>query len=398
VTHRALVILAAVLVAGSIEAQKQQGEPRRPTLWANADTNESQSYYDFGQQQLRESPATAADAFYWAARINPTRADAFYARRVALLLSNPDRLARYWRGERSVIRSADIQRIDSLYLHALTLNPFFYEGLERRLQDEVIAVAAKRDAAVYGVSAGEVEYVIQRYLQTAGPGEKAFRAYSDGRFEEALSLYASAIKSERIKYPYRMMRGRLFFQLNNVDSALNELTLAVADMRKRDAKDLIYVYQSKALLEQAIGMAHHRRGERDKAKEAFGRALQEDLAYSSAHTQLAYLALETADTTTAIAEFDLAVQLRTDDAGLRYQYGFMLVETGRVTEGEEQLRTAVKLNPVYALPRYGLGRALEKQQKTAEAIVEYQAFLTLASRQDPRRSEAEQRIKALQSQ
>ena len=389
-----LALLLVVALVGA-HAQKVEATPKRPKLWANADTNEAQAYYDHGFAQLKDNPSLAADAFYWAYRLNPTRADAFYARRVALLLSNPDRLAKYWRGERNTLRSDDIKRIDSLYLQALTLNPFFYEGLERRLQDEVIAYAAKRDGAAYGVSSGEIEYAINRYLANADAGEKAFRAYADGRFDEALSLYASAAKSGRNKYYFRMMRGRLFFQLGNADSALTELTLAVEEMRKKDAKDLIYVYQSKALLEQAIGMAHYRRGELDKAREALGRALQEDLSYSSAHTQLGYLALEAKDTTTAIAEFDLAAQLRSDDAGLRYQYGYILLETGKLAEAEEQLRKAAELNPVYALPRYGLGRLHEKQGKNAEAAAQYQAFLSLASRQDPRRAEIEQRVRTL---
>ena len=379
-------------------AQKLDLSPGRPKLWANADTNDAQTYYDYGFQQLQQKPDVAAAAFYWASRLNPTRADAFYARRVALLLTNPDRLARYWRGDRGTLRSDDIKRIDSLYLQALTLNPFFYEGLERRLQDEVISHTARRDAAAYGVSAGEVEYVIQRYLQTAGVGEKAFRAYTDGRFEEALSLYADAIKAARIKYYYRMMRGRLFFQRGDPDSALTELTLAVDEMRKRDAKDMVYVYQSKALVEQAIGMVHSRLGNREKAKEAFARALQEDLAYSSAHVQMAYLSLETKDTASAVAAFDLAVQLRGDDAGLRYQYGYILLETGKPAEAEEQLKKAVELNPVYALPHFGLAKVAERQGKAADAAAHYKAFLALASRQEPRRGEAEQRIQAIGTQ
>lgn len=395
---RTLLAGLALLVAAPLAAQKVEATPARPKLWANADTNDAQAYYDFGFAQLKGNPVLAADAFYWSGRLNPTRADAFYARRVALLLSNPDRLARYWRGERGTLRSDEIRRIDSLYLQALTLNPFFYEGLERRLQDAVIDHIAKEDARFSGASANEIEYVIQQYLQRAGPGEKAFRAYGEGRFQEALAQYAQAIKSSRVKYGYRMMRGRLFFQLNEVDSALTELNLALEDMRKRDAKDMVYVYQSKALLEQAVGMAHHRRGERDKAKEAFARALQEDLAYASAHVQLSYLALETADTAGAVAAMDLAVQLRPDDAGLRYRHGFLLMDAGRLDEAAEQLEKAVALNPEFALPRFARGRLAEKRGNTAGALSEYQAFLALASRQDARRSEVEQRVRALSSQ
>ncbi len=389
------LVLLAALWPGVALSQKQVTEPARPAMYAGADTNDAQAYYDFGLAQLEKDPMLADAGFYWAARLNPTRADAFYARRVAQLLTNSERLARYWRGDRSTLRSDDIRRIDSLYLQALMLNPFFYEGLERRLQDAVIAHIARQESNAYGGTAGAVEYSIQRYLSQASYGEKAFRAYSDGRFSEALELYARAIKEPRTRYYNRMMRGRLFFQLDQPDSALNELTLAVEDMRKKDKKDLIYVYQSKALLEHAIGMAHERLGEREKAKEAYARALQEDLAYVGAHVRLAYLALNTRDSVAAVSEFALATQLRPDDAGLRYQYGFILLETGKLDEAEEHLRESRRLNPVYALPAFALGHVYERQGRKAEARSAYQAFLGLVSRQDPRRADATARIQAL---
>ena len=395
--RRLAVSLLALFVPAVAPAQKQEGEPKRPPLHAAADTNEAQVYYDFGHAKLRDNPKVAADAFYWATRLNPARADAFYARRVALLLTDDDRLARYWRADRSMLRSAEIKRIDSLYLQALTLNPFFYEGLERRLQDAVIAFHIKRDAAISGSSMNEMQYHIQNYLSRAGPGEKAFRAYTDGRFDDALREYAAAIKAARAKHYYRTMRGRLFFQIGEVDSALAELTLAVEEMRKKEDKDLVYVYQSKALLEQAIGMAHERRGDRNAARDAYGRALQEDLAYSPAHTQLAFLALDTKDTTTAVSEFDLAVQLRPDDSALRYQYGYVLAETERFAEAEEHLKKAMALNPVYALPHHALARLYERQRRAAEAAAAYKTFVSMASQRDPRRAEAMQRLAALEA-
>ena len=310
------ILLALFLLAPGIAlAQRDKQDLKRPLLPPNADTNDARAYYDFGLDQIRSNPKVAASAFYWASLLEPTSADAFYARRVALLLTDPDRLSRYWAADRNTLKRAEIKAIDSLYLHSLTLNPFFYEMLERHLQDAVIDNIIRRATMGTSATPTEVRYQIDQYLRQLGPGESAFRAYNDGRFAEALKQYARAIKESKYKHYYRRMRGRLFFQLGNVDSALTELTLAVEELRKRDAKDLVYVYESKELLEHSIGMAYERLGKPDKAREAYGRALQEDLGYSPAHVRLGYMAIESGDTTTALSEFDIAVQLRPEDSG-----------------------------------------------------------------------------------
>lgn len=392
---RILIALSALCVANVGQAQSGKAEPKRPQLYASADTNDARAYYNNAIEQLRRDPAAAANGFYWSARLDPLSADALYARRVALLLTDKRRLVRYWRGERSTLRRPDIMGIDSLYFRSLMLNPFFYEKLERVLQDAVIQEIVSSQSMASGVPASEMEFEIQAYLMRAGPGERAFHAYTAGQFDEALRHYAAAIKESKYKHYYRNMRGRLFFQIGEVDSALTELTKAVEELRKRDAKDLVYVYESKALLEHSAGLAHERLGAAAAAKEAYGRALQEDLAYAPAHVRLAWMAIESKDTTTALSEFDLAVQLHPDDVSLRYQYGFLLNETQKNEEAETQLKKALELNPWYAPPHYALGRLNERQGKPPEALLAYRAFLVFASRTDPRRAEVTQRIQTL---
>lgn len=98
---------------------------------------------------------------------------------------------------------------------------------------------------------------------------------------------------------------------------------------------------------------------------------------------------------TALTEMDLATQLRADDAGAQYLYGFVLALTGKDAEAETSLRKAVELNPVYALPRFALAQVLDKTGRSADAANEYRAFLARATRQDPRRPEATTRLAAL---
>jgi tetratricopeptide (TPR) repeat protein len=226
---------------------------------------------------------------------------------------------------------------------------------------------------------------------------KGWLAYGDGRFGEALSYYAMAIKADKRNEPLRVDRARVLYQTGQIDSALAELKLAVEDMRKRDKKDLIYVYQSKALAEHSIAVLNQRLGLTDAAREAFGQALQEDLSYYPAHMQLAFMSLDAKDTTAALSELELAVQLRGDDAVARFFYGFTLAATGKTAEAEAELRKSVALNSEYAAPRFALAEVLERLGRKADALVEYQNFIARAAKTDGRVKSAEDRSAVLKS-
>lgn len=390
------LLVALTLAATAASAQKDKKEPKRPKLPAGADTNSAEVYYDFGLDKLSRDPDEAADAFYWSSRLDPVGADAYYARRTALLMSDPYRLQRYIEGDRRTVQSDEVKRIDSLYLYSLTINPFLYRKLDLLLFRTYISNLVNDYARRNNVSASEVQYEVDREMMEGAPASmRAWRAYSEGQFDDALHYYAEAVKRERDKAGNRLDRGRLFFQLNQADSALTELTQALDEMRKADKKDLVYVYESKALVEHSIGLVQQRLGNAAAAKEAFGRALQEDLSYFPAHIQLGYMALESKDTTTALSEMDLAVQIRGDDPSLRYIYGYALEMSGKHKEAEEQLRQAIALDPVFAAPYLALGHALDGQGKPNDALPQYQAFLARASQQDMRRAEAQQRITTL---
>lgn len=391
------IVLA--LVAGSqlAHAQKQEKEPRRPKVEAGADTNNAQTYYEYGLQKLEIDPEQAADAFYWALRINPMFADAYYGRRCAMLLSDKWRFRKYYEDDRRTLQSDEVKRIDSLYFYSLTINPFLYRKLDIRLFHRYIGDIAEDIARRNNVSQNEVQFEIERWLSQGPPSMRAWQAYGEGRFDDALSLYAEVIRRAKYKAEYRAIRGRLFFQLNNPDSALSELTQALDEMRKTDKKDLVYVYQSKALIEHSIGLVYQRLGNTPAAKEAFARALQEDLSYFPAHVQLGYMALDTKDTTTALNEMDLAVQIRADDPGLRYIYGYSLAVNGRFKDAEVQLRKAVELDPVFAAPYNALGGVLDQQGRSGEALTQYRSFLAFASQTDLRRKDAETRVRELAS-
>ena len=392
---RALYVgLCCVVLAAPATAQLK-APTKRPRLNVDADTNDARQYYNYGLQQLERDPQTAADAFYWAARINPGWADALYARRVALLLRQPNILQRYWFGDSRTLRSKEVRQIDSLWYQALTQNPFLYEKLDRAIYDAWVKKWSEDAVGPGNSGAMELQYQLQNYLNRLDPELRAYLAYYDGRFDDALRLWGDATKRAKYKAYYRVLRGKLFYQIGNVDSAYSEFTLALEEMRKRDKKDLVYVYESKALVEQAIGMIHERHDSLAAARDAYGRALQEDLSYYPAHVHLGYVALALKDTATALNEMDLAVQIRADDPMLHYVYGYSLGSAHKYMECEAQLKKAAELEPLFALPHAALGEFYEQQNKPQDALKAYREYLARAARTDTRRDNIQARVTAL---
>lgn len=388
-TRRTILAIAACLGLSASLAAAQR-IPERPNLPNGADRNDAWSYYRLGQTVLQREPEKAANAFYWAARLNPVWAEAYYGRRVALLLTDRRKLTRYFRGDESAVRSKEAMAIDSLYLYALNLNPFLGPQFDYLILEAVIQELSNQAATRTGGSATEYAYAMDVYLAQGPPEWRAVRAYREGNYADALSLYAKAIEHSKEKASLLAERGRLFYQIGQQDSALVVLTQALQEMRKADKDDIVFLYQSKALMEERIGLIHQVKGNTKAAKEAFGRALEEDLSYFPAHVQLALLGLETGDTATVMSEMDVAVQIKPDDAGVRYQYGFALGSLNKLKDAEVQLKKAVELDPDFAAPHFILSEVYQATRRKPDALTEIKAFLSLSAKTDPRREEAEQ--------
>lgn len=387
--------LAAVLLPCAAEAQDRGREPRRPRLDAAADTNSAAAYYSHGVRVLGSKPAEAADAFYWATRIEPGHAEAWYARRIAFFMARPERFGSYMEGQRRTVESREIRAVDSLHLRALTLNPFLRTKFDKTLFDHYMDWAVRRGNSRSKLDPGEVKFWLDSWLRTSGPATRAWLAYAEGRFPDALDGYASALRGSRNPSGIHANRARIFLLVGRPDSALAQMGRAVERMRERDEKDLVFLYESKALFEHSTGAILEQQGNRDAAREAYGRALQEDLTYYPAHVALAALSMASGDTAAAIASLDLAAQVRGEDAGVRYAYGQVLALGGRYPEAEEQLRAAVASEPWYAAPYALLGGVLEATGKPAEAAETYRAFLARSARNSPLRDGVQARLAAL---
>ena len=380
----AVALATAALAAAALSptapagAQSAERAPKRPRLKEGSDTNSAGAYYFDALGSINRAPARAADGFYWAARIEPTLGDASYARWVALLLANKPNLLRYYFGDPAVTQSKQQRRADSLYLRALLRDPFFAPRLDKHVTDEVI----------YQLTDGDPTQVS---MASADPRVNAWRAYEQGRFAEAARYYAAAVKAHPKQHWLRQQRARALFLSQQYDSTVAELERLLEIQRTLDAKKLVYIYESKAMTEFQIGWTQARLGNLPAAREAYGRALVEDLAFYRAHEALGDVALAQGDTAVALQEYDQAVQIHGADAVLREKYALLLVRQQRADDAAAQFRGAIEAEPYYARPYLYLARILELQEKP-EALDMYRAFIARANRDDGQLERAKQQL------
>ncbi|MBW3571672.1 MAG: hypothetical protein KY467_11240 [Gemmatimonadetes bacterium] len=388
------LVLAVTAVAATtpLDAQRGAQPPRRPAL-AAADTNDARAYLEFGAQNLASRPNEAADAFYWAYQLDPASADALYGRYAAFLVSSPVRLVNYWNGDRRTLRSREVLAADSLYFRALTMDPFLYRRYEMHVLRAYLHQAVRNADGL--ASERDIQRRIDAFMVHSGPWLRAIEAYAQGRFVQALTFYNEALARARSKSLVRAERGRLFAHVGNHQSALEEFGHALREMRREDERELVFLYESKALMEHGIAVLHERMGDRAAAREAYGRALTEDLGFYPAHVRLGLLALAEGDTATAVAELDLAAQAAGADPSVHYTYGAMLARLGRLDEAAAQLVRAAELAPFYADPWFALGVVRDGKANVDAAREAYARFLNGAARTHRRRAVAEQRLRDL---
>jgi tetratricopeptide (TPR) repeat protein len=358
--RRSLLVLSALcLTATAAAAQKV---PKRPELFAGADTNSWFTYYQAGLSNLRRRPDLAADDFYWAERLNPGAPEPLYAGWVAYWKRRPERFWDYIAGKRFVVESKEVQRIDSLRLKALQRNPMMYQGLWIELFEDEGPLNMSLDPAMQGII-----------------------AYAHGNPMKAAERLGQAVKS-RENRSFRYDRALALYQIAQYDTAANELQLLLDDMKKREEKKLVRMYESKQMYEYAIGILMLAKGDTTAAREALGKALTEDLAFAPAHVALAHLSAATGDTATAVQELSQAVEIDSTDVVAQYELGVHLMMQNKTDDAKVHLRKAIALEPYFAQPYFPLAYILEFDESNAEAAEMYLAYAARATRAEEQRA------------
>jgi tetratricopeptide (TPR) repeat protein len=375
------VAFLATLYAGSfaLAAQQLAPAPARPRLSAQADTNDAAAYYLYGTIWIAKNAAAAQASFYWATRLDPEMADAYYARAIAYALAFGDSVTDQnlrGGGRETDPTKQQHELYDSLMYNAFAREPFldprfnllFYPPEIRRL-----------------------------FPKSPDPDLRGDYAFATHEYGQALAEWARALKQDPHRYGVRVKRARAFYYAQQLDSAYNELALVVDTLEARQQAKLrkTTVYLSKEMYLYQMGVIRERQGDRAAARELYGRALSESIGWYMAHVRLARLAALAGDSAVAVSEWDLAVQIRDYDPSLHYRYADLLFGMGRTEEAAKQLRKAIAANPDYAPPYALLGRAEEARGHRKEALEAYTEFIRRAARADPSMAGVQQRVAAL---
>ncbi len=356
-------LLAAALLAMLLPRHvRAQDEPRRPKLDSKADTNDWESYYDWGVEHLKARASKSQVAFYWANRLDPSRAEPIYGQWIAYWQLDLSEFDDYLRGRQRILDDPKVQAAEDFRTRALWRNPFVNRALLMVLIDQLPGRSSND-----GITNALLDYANQRYA-------------------DALSIFGQTIARDPARYAYlRFDRATVFAQIRRYDSAAVEMAQLLDEMRREDRKHLVYAYESKEMFEYALGLLDGAMGRLDSARAAQERALVETLAVAPAHAALAQIARAQRDTATAAREYAAAIELEPKDGTYRLQYGNALLAAGRVDEAVEQMRQAVRLEPYYAETYLGLASALQTRGDSAGAVAAYRDYLARA----PRRASSE---------
>ena len=346
----------ALLHATSLEAQ----EPTRPRLEASADTNDWEAYHNRGLEKWQRNRGEADAAFYWASRLDPTRAEPLFARWAMVWIKEPRRFVKYLNDDRETLESRDVLQADSLRAIAFQRNPFVLQSLLM---------------AIYSRLPGGY---LEDYVSTA------WVAYARGELGVAAARFGRAIASDPKRNAYlRFVRASALVNLQQPDSALAEITELLTFLRAAEGKEL-ELYSSKELLEYAAGRLYSDRRDFTRAADAFGRALVENAAFAPAHYGLGAMAQLQKDWDKALLEYGLAVELDPGDVAARLAYANALYYDRRGEEGVKQVRAAIELEPHYAESYGTLAMMYDRLEDTKAAREAYQRYIAIA----PRRSAA----------
>lgn len=344
----------------ALAAQAPPAEPMRPPLPPGADPLDWEAYFDRGAKLFREAPAEAGAHFYWASRLDPSRAEPYFARWANFLFRAKNEDIYAWlRNEEAILRRPDWVTADSLRRLALMRNPFVHRGLEMVAYDRL---------------PGD-------FLE--GRDTRAWIAYAEGKLPQAVATFTRTIESRGTKALWtRYDRALAAVAAGDMALALTDLRTLVDELRKRDEKEMA-AYASKHHLLYMVGLIHNQLNARPQAREAFGEAIVEDASFAYGHAGLAALSRASRQHGQAATEYAQAVELAPGDGHLRYLYAQTLFDLQRYEAAAAELARVIALEPHWAAPHFLLGRVRERQGREAEAYPHYERYVAMASPKDP---------------
>jgi Tfp pilus assembly protein PilF len=352
-----IAIAFAVAVTPVIACAQAQQEPARPELPRGADANDWEAYFDEGTRQFERFPSRAAAAFYWAARLDPSRAEPLFGQWAAFYAQDWGKWLSYVEEDERILHRPEMVANEALRQRAYYRNPFVHRGFEAALWSRM-----------------------GRQLRWDG-ATRAFMSYGQADFAQAADGFARVIRSNpAANARFRFWRALALVGGRHLDSAAVEMTALIATLRGEDEARVGEYYESKAMFEYALGMLYEARNRPADARAAWERALVEDLSMYPARAALARLALRERHAAEAVDHMAQAVELAPGDAVMHYEHGNALLAAGRYQDGVAALQRAAALEPHWADPHYLMGLGLERAGQPGKAAAALRTFVEHAPR------------------
>lgn len=319
------------------------------------DAKHWESWFDHGVRVMRDAPREASIAFAWASRLDPTRAEPYFAFYAASMVRLPrERTVQYFRGEETALRDPAVLAADSARTLGLMRDPVVHRGLEAVMFD--LLPGTFRDDR----------------------DTRAWIAYSNGDLVRAVSLHTRTIDrlGERARWQ-RFDRALAYAASGNSRAALQDLQTLLAAIRADEDAGPVTFYRSKHFLLYMIGTMRLRLDDLAGAQAAFADALVEDASFAYGYAGLAHVA---------------RAQQRYGDAVLHQSRGASLLSLSRSAEAYEDFRRASELQPLWPAPVFAMAQVADRQGRTAEARALYLRFVEMAPATDPQARTMRQRL------
>lgn len=359
-------------------AKAQSATPRpaaitpRPVLPPTADSSDPAVLLALGDRLLTSDAEQARRAYYWAARYDPTSAEAVIGQWNAMMLANEKARVAFLEQKRDpASRAADSLRQLAVLRDPFVPSPQVIEILRREVRDRNPHITESELLAAFD---NMMEYA-------RDPLIAALVAERSGRVLQALNAWGQAADQRKADWSLRLNRARIFRALNNRDSAIAELRRAIKERPGSEAQakgNTVVLFVPVAMLHHALGILHAEAGADSLAKPAFEQAIAEDASFWPAQVRLAVLARGRGDSAAAIAGLQLAVQTSPGEVLPQFELAVAYVMSGDGAAALKSLKRVEALEPWFALPYLLQARLYEQAEYTEEAVAAYDAFVARA--------------------
>lgn len=206
----------------------------------------------------------------------------------------------------------------------------------------------------------------------AGYNNLANALVKQGRFEEAIEYYQTALKVDPAEADAHYNLGNLLARQKKLDEAKEQYQKAI-----KISPGFADPYNS-------LGHVLVLQGKLTEALERFRHAVELNPGRSEFRSDLGIALSQEGDLIEATRQFEEALRIQPDSAQAHYHLGIVMAARGDLIRAVENFRRAIVIQPEFAEARASLARALAEQGKRDEAIREYnEAIRILRSGAEP---------------